>query len=327
MATMGPNGRRDFADADGHRSARHGATELPVNVNTRTLAYLQKVAELSSFTEAAEGFGVSQPALSQSLSQLEQRLGVELFEQDGRRRRLTEAGRMVADFAAEVLGRTDELESWIRSHHEGDAGRLRIGLTDAATLYLLPDALMIFRQTHPAVEVQLIVDSTSALCDLLARYELDLVFAVGPPPEGLTGESLGIEELRVYARRSDERAAAGTAASADALEWALPPAGSRTRALIDAGLAERGIEPVVTLTSQNPDVLRQVAAVGLAWTVLPEAVGGNDPDLLDVLGEAVALRPLTMMRRQSAPDDARAAALGRLARDMVRLTGAATPAR
>ena len=294
-----------------------------MNVNTRTLAYLQKVAELSSFTEAADEFGISQPALSQSLSQLEQRLGLVLFEQDGRRRRLTEAGRMVADFAAEVLGRTGELETWIRSHHHGDVGRLRIGLTDAATLYLLPDALMIFRETHPAVEMQLIVDSTTALCELLSRYELDLVFAVGPPPEGLVGEVLGTEELRVYARRGDE--AADPAATG--VEWALPPARSRTRALIEAGLAERGIEPVVTLTSQNPDVLRQVAAVGLAWTVLPEAVGGNEPGLADVLGEAVAHRPLAMMRRESAPDDARVAALGRLARDMVRLTGAATLAR
>ena len=42
-----------------------------MNVNTRTLAYLQKVAEVSSFTEAADEFGISQPALSQSLSQLE----------------------------------------------------------------------------------------------------------------------------------------------------------------------------------------------------------------------------------------------------------------
>lgn len=300
-----------------------GDEQMPLNVSTRALAYLRKVAELSSFTEAAREFGISQPALSQSLSQLEQRLGVVLFEQDGRRRRLTEGGRMVADFAAEVLGRAGELETWIRSQQRGDAGRLRIGLTDAATLYLLPDALMIFRETHPGTELQLVVDSTSALCDLLARYDLDLVFAVGPPPEGLTGEVLGTEDLRVYARRGD-----GTAPpDAAEVEWALPPEGSRTRVLIEAGLAERGIEPVVTLTSQNPDVLRQVAAVGLAWAVLPEAVGGNDPELLDVFGEAVAHRPLAMMRRESAPDDARVAALSRLARDMVRLTGAATLAR
>ncbi len=302
---------------------RHGAAQVPVQVNTRTLAYLQKVAELSSFTDAADEFGISQPALSQSLAQLEQRLGIELFEQDGRRRRLTEAGRVVADFASEVLGRAGELETWIRSHHEGEVGRLRIGLTDAATLYLLTDALMIFRDTHPAVEMQLVVDSTAALCDLLLRYELDLVFAVGPPPEGLTGDALGTEELRVYARRGDDLAHL----DATEVEWALPPAGSRTRALIEDGLAARGIEPAVTLTSQNPDVLRQVAAVGLAWTVLPAAVGGNDPELVDVIGEAVALRPLTMLRRESAPYDARVAALGRLAGDVVRLTGAATLAR
>ena len=302
------------------RSARSRDAQIPVNVNTRTLAYLQKVAELSSFTDAADEFGISQPALSQSLSQLEQRLGIALFEQDGRRRRLTEAGRMVANFAAEVLGRADELDTWIRSHQDGDAGRLRIGLTDAATLYLLPDALMIFRETHPSVEMQLVVDSTSALCDLLQRYELDLVFAVGPPPEGLTGELLDTEELRVYARRSNQVADLDPAQ----VEWALPPEGSRTRALVEAGLAGRGIDPVVTLTSQNPDVLRQVAAVGLAWTVLPVAVGGNDAELVDVIGEAVARRPLVMMRRESAPDDARVEALSRLARDVVRLTGAAT---
>ena len=318
---MAPSTRRRHPG--GSPKDHPGDEQVPLNVSTRALAYLQKVAELSSFTEAARTFGISQPALSQSLSQLEQRLGVVLFEQDGRRRRLTEAGRMVADFAAEVLGRTGELESWIRSQQHGDAGRLRIGLTDAATLYLLPDALMIFRETHPGTEMQLVVDSTSALCDRLSRYDLDLVFAVGPPPEGLVGEVLGTEELRIYARRSDEVADPAAAG----VEWALPPEGSRTRALIEAGLTERGIEPVVTLTSQNPDVLRQVAAVGLAWTVLPEAVGGNDPELVDVGGEAVAHRPLAMMRRESAPDDARVAALSRLARDMVRLTGAVILAR
>ncbi len=315
-----------------HRQRRHpsdrrhdrpGNSQMPVNVSTRSLAYLQKVAELSSFTEAAEEFGISQPALSQSLSQLEQRLGIVLFEQDGRRRRLTEGGRMVADFAAEILGRAGDLETWIQAHHHGAVGELRIGLTDAGTLYLLPDALMIFRETHPTVEMRLVVDSTSALCDRLMRYELDLVFAVGPPMPGMIGEQLGTEELRIYARRDGDFAARDPAE----VEWALPPEGSRTRALIEAGLADRGIEPVVTLTSQNPDVLRQVASVGLAWTVLPQAVGGDDPDLVDVTGEAVAHRPLFMMRRESAPPDARVESLSHLARNAVRLTGAATPVR
>ncbi len=307
----------------GNRADRSGDGQVPPNLSTRSLAYLQRVAELSSFTEAASEFGISQPALSQSLAQLEARLGVVLFEQDGRRRRLTDAGRVVADFASEVLGRTAELQSWLRSHDEGELGQLRVGLIDAAALYLLPDALTIFRETHPGVDLRLVVDSTSALCDRLLRYELDLVFAVGTAVPGLAGEQLGAEELRVYARRSDDV----SGFDPSAVEWALPPAGSRTRALIDAGLAERGIEPVVTLTSQNPDVLRQVAAVGPAWTVLPEAVGEPDPDLVDVLGEAVAHRPLIMLRRESAPPDARVTELSRLARSVARVRGAGTPAR
>ena len=307
----------------GRRSDPRAEQQLPVNVSTRSLAYLLKVAEFSSFTEAAEELGISQPALSQSLAQLEQRLGVVLFEQDGRRRRLTVAGRRVVDFAAEVLGRAGDLQTWIRAHRDGEVGEFRIGLIDAAALYLLPDALTSFRERYPDVEMRLVVDSSSALCDRLLRYELDLVVAVGPAVAGLVGEQLGTEELRIYARRGD--GAAGR--DPRRVEWALPPEGSRTRALIDAGLAERGIEPTVTLTSQNPDVLRQVAAVGPAWTVLPEAVGGADPDLADVSGEAVAHRPLVMLRRESAPPDARAEALAGLARDVARLRGAATPAR
>ncbi len=304
-----------------HAGQRHrqDGTRPPLQVNTRSLAYLHKVAELSTFTEAADEFGISQPALSQSLSQLEQRLGVDLFEQDGRRRRLTEAGRMVAEFASEVLGRAGELQTWIDSHRHGAAGMLRIGLIDAATLYLLPSALTGFRETHPDVEMRVVVDSTDALCDLLLRYELDLAFAVGPAVAGLTAESIGTEALRIYA--SDP------AADPAQVEWALYPAGSRTRALIDAGLAERGIRPAVTLTSQNPDVLRQMASVGLAWTVLPEAVGGRDSDLSDVAGEAIAHRPLVLLRRDSAPADPRVEALGRLARDAAGLTAAGTPGR
>lgn len=307
----------------GSRSGRSGDERVPVNVNTRALAYLQKVAELSSFTEAAKEFGISQPALSQSLAQLEARLGVDLFEQDGRRRRLTDAGRMAADFASEVLGRAAELQTRLRAHNLGVVGQLRIGLIDAAALYLLPDALTIFREAHPAVEMRLVVDSTSALCDRLLRYELDLAFAVGPAVPGLTGEQLTTEELRIYARREE----GASDCDLTRVEWALPPPGSRTRALIDAGLAERGIEPLVTLTSQNPDVLRQVAAVGPAWTVLPEAVGEPDPDLADVLEEAVAHRPLNMLRRESARPDARVEALGQLARSTLGLTDARPPAR
>ena len=301
------------------RHDRHGEEQPPLQVNTRTLAYLNKVAELSTFTEAADEFGISQPALSQSLSQLEQRLGVDLFEQDGRRRRLTEAGRMVAEFASEVLGRAGELQTWISSHRHGTAGLLRIGLIDAATLYLLPEALTSFRETHPGVEMRLVVDSTDALCDRLLRYELDLAFAVGPAVTGLTAENVGAEGLRIYARDA--------AADPMQVEWALYPVGSRTRALIDAALAERDIHPLVTLTSQNPDVLRQVASMGPAWTVLPEAVGGRDPGLTDVAGEAIAYRPLVLLRRDSAPAGRGSDALSLLARDAAVLTAAATPGR
>jgi DNA-binding transcriptional LysR family regulator len=82
----------------------------------------------------------------------------------------------------------------------------------------------------------------------------------------------------------------------------LYPAGSRTRAVIDAGLATLGIRPRVALESHNPEVLRQMVALGLGWTVLPlpvaeERAAARAPALRQ--GALVAERSLVGVRRQA----------------------------
>lgn len=297
----------ETASASGNPSEK---LELPrLDVSTRTLSYLQEAARLSTFTEAADELGVSQPALSQSLAVLEKRLGLDLFEQDGRRRRLTEAGEMMSQFAAEVLGRTGELQARLDAYRTGSTGLLRIGLIDAAALYLLPEALAGFRNTRPDVRLRVVVEATDLLCDRLADFDLDLVFCVGHDRDGLTASPICQEALRVYARNPQEDPAE--------VDWALYPGGSRTRALIDKGLADAGIAPSVTMESRNPEVLRQLAEVGLTWTVLPERVGSRAGGLSDVFSEPAATRTLVLMRRSTAPSDPRAEALETLARKAV----------
>src|SRR3989304_5269435 len=89
------------------------SASIPFAFHSQQLAYLREVERAATFTAAAERLHVSQPALSQALSALERRLGVPLFERDGRHRVLTEAGVEVARFASEVLGRAAELRSWL----------------------------------------------------------------------------------------------------------------------------------------------------------------------------------------------------------------------
>lgn len=281
---------------------------IPLQFHAQQLAYLREVERSATFTEAAERLGVSQPALSQALAELERRMGVPLFERQGRLRVLTEAGREAARFASEVLGRAAELQGWIGAYRDGAGGTLTVGMIDAASLYALPEAVRAFREEFPAVTLRMRVDTSTALVERLRRYELDLAVVVGPAPDDLEAVEVAREALHVYVPP-------GATERAEDADWVLYPTGSHTRAQIEEGLARLGIAPRVVLESGNPEVLRQMVALGFGWSVLPAAVadarGGADVEQRVAVGE----RTLLGVRRRGAPEDPRAAAFLRLARE------------
>jgi DNA-binding transcriptional LysR family regulator len=276
-----------------------------LSFHSQQLVYLREVERSGTFTEAALRLGISQPALSQSLAELERRIGLPLFEARGRRRVLTEAGREAVRFATDLLGRAAEFRAWTDDYREGGQGTLTVGMIDAASLYALPGAVRAFREESPEVRLRLVVDTSGALVERLERYELDLAFVVGPAPSDLVAVELEREPLHIYAPSS-----VSADASADEAEWVLYPEGSHTRQQIDEGFARLGIVPRVALESHNPQVLRQMVELGFGWTVLPPAVAG-DVDLRQ--REQVAERRLLGVCRLARLEDPRVAAFLRVA--------------
>lgn len=268
------------------------ASPATLNLHLRQLAYLREVARQGSLTRAAEVLSVSQPTLSQSLADLERRLGVRLFEPAGRLRRLTDDGREVLAFAERLLAETAELQEQLSARARGEQGSLRIGMIDAASLYVLPEVIQRYRRTHPDVDLSLYVDTSTELTRRLRTFDLDLIFAIGPPDDDLCAEEVSREALYLYAPPGER---------ADTLDpdadWVLYPEGSRTRAIIDRGLAALGIRPRVALESHNPEVLRQMVALGLGWSVLPLSVARDASALRESRGPRVAERSLFGLRR------------------------------
>jgi DNA-binding transcriptional LysR family regulator len=277
------------------------------NLHLQQLAYLRAVERAGTLTAAAAALHVSQPALSQSLSELERRLGVALFERRGRRRVLTEAGHEAVRYASEVLGRTAELRERLQSLQRGEAGTLRVGMIDAASLYLLPEAIRAFRQERPDVDLRLVVETSAELLKRLREFDLDLAFVIAPLEDDLETVELGREPLHIYSP-------AGSVESSGEADWALYPAGSRTRALIDEALAARGILPRVAMESSNPEILRQIVTLGLAWTVLPPGVAEASPTPLRRHdAEPLVQRSLVAATRRGTSTDPRAQTLLALA--------------
>ncbi len=252
------------------------------------LRYFNAVAEGDTFADAAAMIGISQSALSQGIARLEQVTGSRLMERDGRRRRLTTAGELVAGYARRVLGESELLVNELDDRRSGVAGTLRVGMIDAAALYLFRDQIAGFRESHPDIELAMTVAASAELEQRLGDFRDDVAILVGPSYR-LETEVLVREPLHLYGFGDDT--ATGT--------WALYPARSHTREAIDVGLAAAGIRPRVAVESGNPAVLRELAALTGSFTVLPEAIAAAGTPLPKLLS-GVATREFVVAARSIA---------------------------
>ena len=141
----------------------------------RQLEYLIAVDELLNFREAAEACFVTQPALSTQIQQLEERLGVQLFERDKKRVLSTPAGRELAARAREVLERVDELVDLAAAKRPPLTGEISLGVIPTVGPYLLPRLLGPLRQRHPELTLWLREDTTPNLVEAAAQGRLDVL--------------------------------------------------------------------------------------------------------------------------------------------------------
>lgn len=266
-------------------------TPLP-DISIRQLEYLVAVADAPTWAAAADATGVSPSALSQGLAELERRVGVTMFERDGRRRRLRAAARPVLDHARQVVALTGDLSAWAQRVAGGERGRIRLGMIDAAALVHFPAVLREVREHRPDVALHLVVQPSADLVDRLTRGDLDLVVCVRPPEPapGIEATHLLDEELAVVAPGGQRVGPPATWGP-----WLLFPRGSHTRTTVEGALARRGAPVDVVAESHQPEVLRAMVRLGVGWTVLP--VG--QPDGADALaaGPTLTTRELVVARR------------------------------
>jgi DNA-binding transcriptional LysR family regulator len=122
----------------------------------RHLRYFVTVARERNFTRAAEKLHIAQPPLSRQIQQLEEEVGMVLLDRDSRPLRLTEAGRLLYEHAAQVLERFDDLRTMMRRFREAERPRFVIGFV-ASTIYAaLPHLIRRFRAETPGVDVSLV---------------------------------------------------------------------------------------------------------------------------------------------------------------------------
>jgi DNA-binding transcriptional LysR family regulator len=219
-----------------------------------------------NYTRAAEEVFLTQPAVSRQVRQLEEELGVRLFEQIGKSLHLTDAGKTLAVEAEKLLGAMERTAEAVRSHRSAERGSVRIGASTTPGFYLLPDILGQFHRRFPKVAIHYTVENSLQIEQMLVRNELDL---------GFVGAHLSSKELEIKPLVEDEivcftspshRLAKKRHISPSLLEeemWIIREKGSATRLLFEDWLSSRrgAIRKAIELTC--PETCKALVRAGI----------------------------------------------------------------
>jgi LysR family transcriptional regulator, hydrogen peroxide-inducible genes activator len=146
----------------------------------RQLRYLDALARQGNFVRAAEECGISQPALSMQIHELELELGGELVARSHGVTALTEAGAEVASRASSILSATRDLVDSMRQRGPLLSGTLRLGIIPTLAPYVLPSLLPVLHRTHPDLYLDLLETHTKTLVSELTEGTLDVLLLALP---------------------------------------------------------------------------------------------------------------------------------------------------
>lgn len=153
-------------------------------IETKQLRILKAVADVGSFTGAGEFLGISQPAVSQQIRALEDELGVPLFTRVGKATRITPAGEVLLECAAQVLDKLTETQRRLGEQGRGRSGLVRIGTPEPPCNYLLPEILVELKRRFPAVDVRVVSGHTAESLARLTAGHIDVALLPLPLDAG-----------------------------------------------------------------------------------------------------------------------------------------------
>lgn len=241
-------------------------------LDARDLECLTALARHRHFARAAEECGMSQPAFSMRIRNLEERLNTQIVKRGNRYQGLTSEGEIVLARAREILDQIRSLEEEVRSARGEVVGILKLGTIPTAAAYAAHVA-NILRERHPGVRMRIDTANSIALQQGLedGRFDAALSYSDGVASSLLRVEPLYGERyvLMVPCDLHDGRAEI-TWADAAALPLILLEPKMQNRRILDQVFAEAGVEPSVVAETDGFTATLAMAAEGLGAAVLPQ---------------------------------------------------------
>lgn len=245
-------------------------------MNLKQAEYIKTIAECGGITAAAKKLFISQPSLSQMLRQIEQEIGLPIFDRSVSPLRLTYAGEKYLQAAERMLAANAELESQLREIKHEHSGRLRLGISVTRAMQVMPLVLPIFTAQYPNVTLHMTESGSATLEELLQSGQIDLAFAaLESTSTGMAYELIEQETIGILAGRDSgiaNRFVSGTpvpleAARGDSFVYLTKSHSSRI--IQDKLFRRRSFTPHMLLETDSLEVGRRVAVEAGACMILP----------------------------------------------------------
>lgn len=256
----------------------------------RQLEYFMTVCEELHFTRAAEKLNIAQPTLSQQIKVLEGEVGIPLFDRIGKKTALTEAGEILYKHSKQIFYELEQAQAAVRELNGLERGRLTIGSLLTCMNYLLPPALVHFKELYPSIELSVQGLRSEEIERNILENKLDLGLTFLPNGNNELEEiSLYTEELALAVPKGHPLAtkSAVNFEQITNIPLILMPGNYQLRKLIEGYALTAGITINPTLELTTLESIIQLTEKGVGASILPlpylEHLNNQDIKIVEIL--------------------------------------------
>lgn len=256
---------------------------------------LVAVAETGAIGEAARVVGLSQPALSRRVQQLEEEFGAELIERSGRGIALTDVGRLVVAEGRTLIGRYDRLKEEVQRRVRLEAGVVRVGGGATAVSYVLPKTIGVFRSAHPDVRIDVWEAGSRDVEDAVRRESLELGLVTlgsgSPRHADLVVRPVCTDRIVLVAGQGHPLADKRRVTAAQLEDQSLVgfEAGTAIRDLVDTALRQAGVSMKVMMELRSIGAILKMVEITGSLAFISELGAPS--------GRAIKVQGLNVTRR------------------------------
>lgn len=281
-------------------------------MDIKNISTFIQVAEMGSFTKAAEKLGYSQSTVSFQIKQLEDELGVRLLERINHTVSMTEEGEQFLKAAHEINGLLMGFHADV--HAEKVSGTVRLATSDSLCHVMIGEIFPQLHEKYPDITLEIIPAGTEEMFRLLNQNQVDLVYTLDSHIYDMSYEMLHEQRLEAHfiASKNHRLAAAKRPISLEEIEkesFLLTEKGMSYRRLLDESLAKASKKISPALISGNTTLICNLVVSGTGLSYLPDFVVKSHPDadniaILDVPEVSVEIWGQLLRRKDKWPSQA-----------------------